>query len=214
MPRSTTAGSPAAQSPGARRAPAASPARAAVLAAALDLLTQRGYEATTVEAIRKASGVSIGSIYHHFGGKEGIAAALYLDALRDYQAGFLAALQGRHGARTGIEAAVRFDVDWIAANPDAARLLLADREARAAAAATDDLRATNRAFFSAVQAWMAPRAARGEIRRLDPDLFEALVLGPSHAYARHHLAGRATTPLATARRALAAAAWAAVAPET
>ena len=101
-------------------APAAAPAREAVLDAALALFARRGYEATTVEEIRRVSGASIGSIYHHFGGKEGIAAALYLRALTDYQAGFLAALHARRGPRAGIEAVVRHDLDWIEAHPAAA----------------------------------------------------------------------------------------------
>ena len=193
-------------------APAAAPAREAVLDAALTLFTRRGYEATTVEEIRRASGASIGSIYHHFGGKEGIAAALYLRALTDYQAGFLAALHARRGPRAGIEAVVRHDLDWIEAHSAAARLLLADREAQAAAGGSTELRNANRAFFTAVQAWLAPHVAAGAIRSLDPDLFEALVLGPSHEYARHRLAGRATTSAAAARRVLAAAAWSAVSP--
>ncbi len=107
---------------------------------------------------------------------------------------------------------MRHDLDWIEAHPAAARLLLADREAQAAAGGSTELRDANRAFFTAVQAWLAPHVAAGAIRSLDPDLFEALVLGPSHEYARHRLAGRATTSAAAARRVLAAAAWSAVSP--
>lgn len=183
-----------------------------ILNSATRVFRERGYSAATIGEVVTASGASTGSIYHHFGGKEGIAAALYLRALTDYQAGFLAALRARRGPRAGIEAVVRHDIEWIEAHPAAARLLLADREAQAAAGGSAELRAANRAFFAAVQAWLAPHVADGAIRRLDPDLFEALVLGPSHEYARHRLAGRATTPLAAAGRVLAAAAWSAVSP--
>jgi AcrR family transcriptional regulator len=33
--------------------------------------------------VRELSGASTGSIYHHFGDKEGLAAALYIEAMRD-----------------------------------------------------------------------------------------------------------------------------------
>lgn len=48
-----------------------------VLDSALTLFTERGFFGTSVHDIGRAAGVSIGSIYHHFGDKEGIAGALY-----------------------------------------------------------------------------------------------------------------------------------------
>lgn len=48
-----------------------------VLSAALALFVERGYFGTSVHDIVRASNVSIGSIYHHFGDKAGIARALY-----------------------------------------------------------------------------------------------------------------------------------------
>src|SRR5438067_10900122 len=61
--------------------------RQVILDAALGLFTTRGLRATSVEDIRSASGASNGSLYHHFGSKEGIAAALYAAAIEDYQRG-------------------------------------------------------------------------------------------------------------------------------
>jgi AcrR family transcriptional regulator len=60
--------------------------RADILAAALECFTRSGYEATRIEDIRSRSGASIGSIYHHFGSKERIAAVLHVEAIRAYQA--------------------------------------------------------------------------------------------------------------------------------
>lgn len=51
--------------------------RALILDAALSLFTDRGYFNTSVHDISRAAGVSIGSIYHHFGDKEGLARTLY-----------------------------------------------------------------------------------------------------------------------------------------
>ena len=48
-----------------------------VLETAIQLFTKQGYFNTSVPDIVRESGVSTGSIYHHFGDKEGIAKALF-----------------------------------------------------------------------------------------------------------------------------------------
>lgn len=48
-----------------------------VLNTALTLFTKEGYFNTSVHDIARVSGVSVGSIYHHFKDKEGVARALY-----------------------------------------------------------------------------------------------------------------------------------------
>ena len=50
-----------------------------ILGIALHLFSQKGYFNTSVHDIQRAARVSIGSIYNHFGGKAGIAKALYAD---------------------------------------------------------------------------------------------------------------------------------------
>ncbi|HID48568.1 MAG TPA: TetR/AcrR family transcriptional regulator [Chromatiales bacterium] len=51
--------------------------RQQVLATAIHLFTRQGYFNTSIPDIVRESGVSTGSIYHHFGDKEGIARALF-----------------------------------------------------------------------------------------------------------------------------------------
>lgn len=48
-----------------------------VLTSALHLFTEQGYFNTSIPDIVRHSGCSTGSIYHHFGDKEGIAKALF-----------------------------------------------------------------------------------------------------------------------------------------
>lgn len=60
--------------------------REKVLSTALELFTSRGYFNTSMRDITRESGVSTGSVYHHFQDKEGIAAALYqslVDRMRE-----------------------------------------------------------------------------------------------------------------------------------
>lgn len=54
---------------------------AAILDAAERLFLNRGFEATTIEQLAEQADVAVGSIYGHFGGKEGVYAALIDRAL-------------------------------------------------------------------------------------------------------------------------------------
>jgi AcrR family transcriptional regulator len=47
-----------------------------VLKAALSLFSRQGFRATTMRQIGRRSGLSVGNLYHHFGGKEEIFAQL------------------------------------------------------------------------------------------------------------------------------------------
>jgi AcrR family transcriptional regulator len=181
--------------------------RASILRAALEAFGDRGYAATTIEDVRRRSGASVGSIYHHFGSKEELAGALYVEGLRDYQEGFLAALRAHPGARAGVRAMVEHHLDWVAANRELARYLLGGREAEVRLASEARLREQNRAFFAEVNAWLEGHVERGRLRRLPPDLFYSVLIGPAQEFARHWLAGRTSSTLETAKRTLAGAAW-------
>src|SRR5499427_8238497 len=51
--------------------------RELILNSALDLLADHGYEKTTMRAIAKRAGVSLGNAYHYFGSKEHLIQAFY-----------------------------------------------------------------------------------------------------------------------------------------
>lgn len=185
--------------------PASDARRRDILDAALALFLERGYEPTTVEDIRDRSGASIGSIYHHFGGKEDMAAAIYVESLQDYQSGFVRTLQRHPLAREGIRATVRYHLRWIAKNPERARFLFGVREAIGPREA--ELVAMNRRFFADVFTWVRPHLEAGEVRRLPVDVAYVLWIGPAQEYARNWLGGRAPTGPERAAPVLADAAW-------
>ena len=56
-----------------------------ILTAALDLFVEYGFHSVSVHDVQKQANVSIGSIYNHFGGKEGIAKALYTHLLKEFE---------------------------------------------------------------------------------------------------------------------------------
>ena len=180
--------------------------RKAILDAALVEFNAHGVAGASIEDIRRRSGTSVGSIYHHFGGKDGIAGALYLDGLSDYQEGFIGVVEGAKSARASVQEGVRQHVRWIHAHRDLARFLLLGRDARVVVATEREVRSQNRRFFSRVEGWARPWVRAGELREVQPELLVALWIGPSQELARHWLAGRPRNSLTEAAPALADAA--------
>lgn len=189
------------------RASATATRREAILGAALECFTERGYAASSMAEVGRRAGASIGSIYHQFAGKEDLAAALYVDGMRHYQEGAAALLAEAPGAEDGVRALVHHHVAWVVEHPRRARYLLGSRPAEVAEATRGPLRRINRGFFRAVRAWLDPHVEAGRIRRLPFDVHHAVLLGPSQELARIWLAGRADTDLEAAAADLADAAW-------
>lgn len=77
-----------------------------VLETALELFSEHGYFNTSIHDIRRAAGVSIGAIYHHFGNKESLAKALYDELLARMQVGIEAAARGHDGCRARCRAII------------------------------------------------------------------------------------------------------------
>ena len=98
-----------------------------ILQAALACFTEFGVEATTIEMIRDRSGASIGSLYHHFGNRERIIAALYLEGIGEYAALLEAGLIETLDAEACVRLFVTSYIDWVVANPDWARFVLHNR---------------------------------------------------------------------------------------
>jgi len=176
--------------------------RETILEAALDALEAEGE--ATIEGVRRRSGASVGSIYHHFGGKDGILAALYAETLRGYQAGVLRALDRATDAEAGIKALVRHHLRWVERNPERARFLLYGGVA--GEQASEELKGLNEGMFAAVGDWVE---RQGTIRPLRHEVFYATVFGPAQELSRSWLAGRIKS-LRRLEGELAEAAWRAV----
>jgi AcrR family transcriptional regulator len=185
-----------------------------ILGAALALFVERGVGETTMDDIRERSGASIGSIYHHFGGgKDGIAATLYLETISEYQAGFLGELRRHDQAATGVRATVQYHLEWVESHRDAARFLFNYGEVELPSRTSDDLAELNRHLFAEVRAWAA-RVGAAELMDLPIDLATAIWLGPAQQFARRWLSGGGTTAIAQAGPVLADAAWTALSATT
>jgi AcrR family transcriptional regulator len=182
--------------------------RAAILDAALSTFLEFGVAEASIEQICTRAGASVGSVYHHFGDKGGLAGAVYLEALRDYQQTFLAALRGapddaERAVRSGVEAHVRW---CLRTRPELARFLFFHGDL-ARNASPEALERLNRDFFAEVLRWWRPHVHYGALRDIDLDLAYALWLGPVQEFCRLRLSGRTTLAPARAARTLADAAW-------
>ena len=181
--------------------------RRQILEAALDCFTTHGVETTTIGDIRARCGASVGSIYHHFGSKEELAVALYLDGLRSYQDGFLRELRRHKDAESGVRAVVGYHLRWVSENISWARYLLYLREDDFIAPAEDAIGAMNEPFVAAMMSWLEPHVEAGYVARLPRDLYQPVLVGPLHHFSRQWLARRTTSSMAEAQGVLAEVVW-------
>ena len=186
--------------------------REAILTAALDCFTKRGYEATTIEDIVRASGASVGSIYHHFEDKRGIAEEIYTTALEDITRGGIAILDRALPTEETVREGVAYYLAWVEAHPAEARFLFVQREADVRRAARPEVRRLNRRFFSRVFDWLANARAAGEIRDVPDQIAINLWIGPCQEFARMWLNRRRQEQLTRAGAPLAEGAWRALQP--
>jgi AcrR family transcriptional regulator len=201
-PQPTTDLGPRASATGARRQ--------AILDAALECFSTLGYDQTTLADIRARSGASTGSIYHHFGSKERIAASLYLEGVRQTQLAGIEALLRTRTARTGVAAQVGAYIDWVVEHPDLARFLFAMRHAPFLDDDEPEIDALNADVHARAASWIADRVAAGELPDLEPAMRWALVFGPCRHWAGSWLRGTTTTSPAVAKAQLATATYAAL----
>ncbi|MBZ9666861.1 TetR/AcrR family transcriptional regulator [Pseudomonas sp. LMG 31766] len=178
-----------------------------ILQAALACFTEHGVDVTTIEMIRDRSGASIGSLYHHFGNKERIIAALYLAGTAQYadllQRGFASAAS----AEACVKLLVTSYIDWVVANPDWARFILHSRGRVEAGEMGDTLRDANHQHFAQILTALAEYRRQGLFKALPDDCFASVVIGPTHDLARNWLAGRTRSNLGECRELLAQIAW-------
>jgi AcrR family transcriptional regulator len=192
------------------RAEATASRRQAILDAALECFSTLGYDQTTLADIRRAAGASTGSIYHHFGSKEQIAASLYLEGVRQTQEAGLEALLRTRTGRTGVAAQVGAYIDWVVEHPAMARFLFAMRHAPFLTEDDAAIATRNEETQARAAQWVRDRIAAGELPDIEPAMRWALVFGPCRHWAGSWLRGTTATGPEEAKRLISTAAYAAL----
>ena len=182
-----------------------------ILNAALACAVDGGVDAVSIDGVRARCGASVGSIYHHFGNKDGIVAALFFDIFHDQSRSVQEQLDAAQGVEAGVQALVTGYLDWVVAQPERARFLFQARGAVAAGPRTPDLAEAARRRNQALVAWFEPHRRSGALRDLPCELMPSLVMGPVQSYCRAWLSGNGAqvglpSPT-TYRTELAEAAW-------
>lgn len=171
--------------PGARKA-----GKRQILRSALACFDELGVEATPIDTIRERAGSSIGSIYHHFGSKEGLIAALYLAALDDQLALMQPAMNAATTPKAAIEALVHAYLSWVSQQPELARFLFRARHAVASGPRKAELAERNAQRYQALLAWLRQGVKEGSIRSLPGETYASLLIGQAENYCKAWLSGR------------------------
>jgi len=87
--------------------------RALILNTALDLLQEHGYEKTTMRAIAKKAGVSLGNAYHYFDTKEHLIQAFYHRTHQEHLAATVPALAQHADMKNRLLAVLRLKISTL-----------------------------------------------------------------------------------------------------
>ncbi len=184
--------------------------RQKLLDSALYCVTEHGTAGTTIEMIRKRAGSSIGSLYHHFGNKQNLLAALFFELLDAQLAWSKAALEQADTIEDVISAFVHGYVGWVSHHPTEARFLYAVRSEVAAGSQAELLRQRNKARFGQLHTLLKAGIEAGHVRALPKEIYASLLLGQSENYCRAWLSHRVSSKPSAHAALLADAAWRAI----
>jgi len=96
-----------------------------ILAKALELFAEKGYDATSVREICEAAGVTKPTLYHFYGSKEGVYRAIVEGALERFRDEILGSLDGPGSLRERLVRMARAYIDSAAREPELARFIMA-----------------------------------------------------------------------------------------
>lgn len=161
--------------------------RGNLLNAALSVLAERGLDSFAVDAVVARSGISTGSLYHHFGGRQGLLAALFVEGVADHGRRALIAMESEASLEEGIRALVATYLTWISEQPVMARFLLSAR-GLVQSEAGPALKELNRDYFRRLRHWLEQWPETRALAR-QPVFALAQIYGPSEYLARLWLDG-------------------------
>ncbi|MGH3725219.1 MAG: TetR/AcrR family transcriptional regulator [Mycobacterium sp.] len=159
--------------------------RQLLLDTARALMEHNGSASVGLVELSAASGVSNGSIYHHFGSKDGVLAAVLVDAVAKYQAAASALLDLHHDDLAGgVAAMIEHRLRWARDNRAVAALLLEQRHLVVSPQWRDELKASSGAFIERCRHWLEHLAEIDALARIPIELAHPIVFAPAEEIAR------------------------------
>lgn len=165
------------------------PAREKLLIAARALFFENGVDETSTAEICRLSGVSNGSLFHHFENKEAIAVAIFLDVRCDYWEHVLSAMEAQSDVLDAAEASVYAAFEFQKANEAAYFYMLDVSAAPWIANHKDAIRTVNEPNVARAMQWAAPHIMAGRLPLFSVHTFGALIFGLPQWIAREVRAG-------------------------
>jgi AcrR family transcriptional regulator len=181
-----------------------------IMRQALVCFNESGIEATNIETIRTQCDTSVGAIYHHFGNKEGLVAALFFAALEDQAALRDSYLQDAQTAQAGVAALIYSYVEWVDEQPDWARFVFQSRYAVSSGPFKDELLERNKQRNRQLLDWMSVEGRKEPFSHFPAELIPSLIIGAAESYCRAWLSGRVKKSPRDYRDILAQAAWSSI----
>ena len=148
--------------------------RQLILDTALALFTRRGFFNTSVHDIQRAAGVSIGSIYHHFRNKEGLAKALYDEQVARMAHAMETIMAGERTAHDRCRAVVAHLFDLTEAAPEAMQYILYAKHREFLPA---EKPVCSSRPFELMKQMVVEGMAAGEIREVEPYVVATALFG-------------------------------------
>jgi AcrR family transcriptional regulator len=165
-----------------------------ILNTALDLFVECGYHNVSVHDIQKQACVSIGSIYNHFGGKEGIAKALYYHVLSEMEELVNSVVAQKLGAVESCNQLIRLLFEQTESQRNTISFVL---HAKHREFLPEEPPVCSATPFKAMRDIVQTGMARGEIRQCDPWVAAANVFGGAIRMIHLRLDGVIEQPLPT-----------------
>ncbi|MBL4615985.1 MAG: TetR/AcrR family transcriptional regulator [Magnetovibrio sp.] len=184
------------------------PADERVLHSALILFSNKGFFNTSVHDISRESGVSIGSIYHHFKDKQGIAQAMYVSLVENLH-GQIDQIEARHhSAHDRCRAVIEMLFEMTERQPELMSFML---YAKHREFLPDEKPMCSSLPFERMRNFTMQGMKNGEIRIMDPLVCAACLYGGAVRLIHLKLDGIVDKPLGKCLHDVWACAWRGVA---
>lgn len=171
--------------------------RERVLEAATTLVLERGHENVAMKDLVEASGVSNGSIFHHFGSKDGVLEEIFLAERRDYLGYVAQRILAHEGDPCdALGEGARGVILFQARDPERHfRLATQFVHSDFATRHTANSQELSAELERPVMEWAIPHLAAGRLPMMQPVTIQSFMLGSAELICNQWRYGRITGPL-------------------
>ncbi|HSD66437.1 MAG TPA: TetR/AcrR family transcriptional regulator [Vicinamibacteria bacterium] len=135
-----------------------------ILKKALELFSEKGYDATSVREICEAAGITKPTLYHFYGSKEGVYRAIVDGALERFQRDVIRSLGGQGSLRDRLVRMARTYVEGTLREPDLSRFVMALIHNSPRSTPATDVVGFYQGILDALAATLEGAVAGGELR--------------------------------------------------